>query len=201
MWIGPKPAPLNMMETWQKMNPEREYKFRDENLIKEHYPNGLRNQKHYDEHETRNGKCDIARYEILYDFGGFFVDADAICINSLDDFFIESDSFSCFENEEIRGNLIACGYMGAIKGCELMRHCVEELQKTICLTEKSTGKMSWQTVGPLFFSETIVKYSYPIDIYPSYVFIPNHYTGRSYKGEGKSYADQKWGSTFGYENI
>jgi hypothetical protein len=61
--------------------------------------------------------------------------------------------------------------------------------------------MSWQTVGPLFFTNVVIKNQYPLSVYPSFVFIPNHYTGHQYKGKGKSYADQKWGSTFGYENI
>lgn len=201
MWIGPKPAPLKLIQTWKDKNPEWQHILWTEDLIKEKYPNGFKNQKHIDEHETWNGKCDIMRYEILHEYGGFFVDADSICTNSLDEHFLNHDSFSCFENEELRGNLVACGYMGAIKGCKLMQLCVDELFNTPDLKEKTTAKLSWITVGPLFFTNVIIKYQYPISIYPCFVFIPNHYTGWKYKGDGKSYADQKWGSTFGYENI
>jgi mannosyltransferase OCH1-like enzyme len=201
MWIGPKPAPMKMIQTWIDKNPEWQHILWTNDLVKEKYPNGFKNQKHIDEHETWNGKCDIMRYEILHEYGGFFIDADAICINSLDDHFLEHDSFSCFENEELRGQLVACGYMGVIKECKLMELCTEDLYNTPDLKEKTTGLMSWQTVGPLFFTNEIIKHQYPISVYPSYVFIPNHYTGKSYTGTGKSYADQKWGSTFGYENI
>jgi len=201
MWIGPNPPPLKMIQTWIDKNPDWEHILWTEDLIREKYPNGFRNQKHIDEHETWNGKCDIMRYQILYDIGGIFLDADCICLNSLDDHFLEHDSFSCFENEELRGQLVACGYMGATKGCRLMAICTEELHRTRDLKFETTQKMSWETVGPLFFTQTIQKFNYPISIYPSFVFIPRHYTGWTYSGPGKSYADQKWGSTFGYENI
>ena len=32
-------------------------------------------------------------------------------------------------------------------------------------------------------------------IFPSYSFLPIHYTGAEYKGHGKIYAYQEWGST------
>jgi hypothetical protein len=201
MWIGPKPPPTKMIQTWIDKHPDWQHILWTEEAIKAEYPDGMINQKHIDEHETWNGKCDIMRYEILHKYGGFFVDADAICINTLDDHFLEHDSFSCFENEELRGQLIACGYMGAIKECKLMSLCVDEIKATGDLTQRGTGKMSWETVGPLFFTNVIIKHNYPISIYPCHVFIPNHYTGWKYTGTDKSYADQKWGSTFGYENI
>lgn len=201
MWIGPKPAPLSMIQTWRDKNPDWTHILWTDDLIREKYPNGFKNQKHIDEHETWNGKCDIMRYQILHDFGGIFLDADCICTNALEDHFLQHDSFSCFENEEIRQGLVSTGYMGAVKGAEIMRLCTEEIFKFKSLTLKGTGHASWITVGPLFFTKVINKYKYPITIYPSYVFIPNHYTGWTYKGSGKSYSDQKWGSTKGYENI
>jgi len=201
MWIGPKPAPMKMIQTWIDKNPDWEHILWTDDLLKEKFPNGFKNQKHIDDHETWNGKCDIMRYQILHEYGGFFVDADSICLNPIEDIFNNQDSFSVFENEQLRGNLVNCGFMGSIKGCKLMEYCTNDMTDKEDLTFNGTGKMSWQTVGPLYFTETIIKHKYPITIYPSYVFIPNHYTGLKYTGEGKSYADQKWGSTFGYENI
>jgi mannosyltransferase OCH1-like enzyme len=201
MWIGPKPAPSEMIQTWINLNPGWTHILWTESLIKQKYPSGFKNQKHIDEHETYNGKCDIMRYEILFDHGGFFIDADAICLNSLDDHFLEHDSFTCYENESVRKDLLATGYMGSVKNCELMRLCVNHLTGTQSVTKNSTGKPSWMTVGPLFFTNIVKAYNYPIKVYPSYTFIPTHHSGVRYTGKEKVYADQKWGSTFGYENI
>jgi mannosyltransferase OCH1-like enzyme len=208
IWVGPKKKPEKLMNTWKDMNPEWEHIIWDSEKISEKYPNGFKNQKHIDEIEEWAGKADIMRYEILHDYGGFYIDADSICINSLDDHFLKHDCFACFENEECRGQLVANGYLGAIKDCKLMKILIEKISNTESVSHEKTGKMAWQSVGPLFFTETIIENQYPISVYPSFVFIPEHYSGYVYQGKGKSYSRQLWGSTreFGgdpefYNNI
>jgi len=201
MWIGPLDMPKKMIDTWTEKNPEWEHILWTEEEIKRRYPNGFINQKAIDEHQSWCGKCDIMRYEILYDYGGFFPDADCVCTNSLDDHFLNHAFFSCFENEKVRPDLISVGYMGSIKGCELMKKCTEFLGEQISLDERKTGMMAWQMTGPVLITGMIHKTKYPAFIYPSYVFIPKHYTGETYTGSGKSYSDQYWGSTFGYDNL
>ena len=39
------------------------------------------NQKIYDSEPTVRGKSDIVRYEILYQFGGMYIDADSLCLH------------------------------------------------------------------------------------------------------------------------
>lgn len=195
IWIGPKKMPSKYMDTWKEKNPEWTYMRWTDELIKEHYPNGFRNQKHIDEIEEWAGKADIMRYEILYDFGGFYADADSICVESLDDFLLENDCFAGFENEKIREGLIANGYIGSTKENGLMEILIDKLSKTESVSQKTTGKMAWENVGPLFFTQTIIDENYPISVYPSYLFIPEHYSGVKYEGTGKVYARQLWGST------
>lgn len=197
-WIGDKPAPMSLIDTWKAYHPSWLHILWTEDLLKQHFPNGLVNQKQYDIMPELNGKCDIARYEILNKFGGFFVDADAECTNSLDDFFLLNDSFSCYENEIVRKNLIAAGYLGSTKDNQLMGLLIKQLNllnKEDLLIGKHTA---WRTVGPLFLTSVIHKHSYnSISVYPSYYFIPKHYTGIQYNGPAKIYAKQYWGSTPG----
>lgn len=195
IWIGPKKMPEKLMDTWKTKNPDWAYMRWTDETIKEYYPNGFKNQKQIDEIGEWAGKADIMRYEILHDFGGFYADADSICTNSLDEHFLQHDCFSVFENEQVRGNLVANGYIGAKKGCRLMKKLIEKIGKKDSVSFDKTGLMAWQTVGPLFFTETIINLQYPIAIYPSYVFIPEHYTGIKYQGNEKSYSHQLWGST------
>src|SRR3989337_1458592 len=99
LWIGLKQPPVILMDTWKRLNPEWDYIFWDEKTLGHHFNNGLQNQKQYDEMEELCGKCDIARVEILNAFGGFFIDADSVCLHPLDDYLLVNDSFSCYENE------------------------------------------------------------------------------------------------------
>jgi hypothetical protein len=195
IWIGPKKMPEKYMDTWRDKNPEWTYMRWTDETIKEHYPKGFINQKHIDSIEEWAGKADIMRYEILHDFGGFYADADSICTNSLDDHFLEHDCFAGFENEQARGNLIANGYIGATEKCKLMKFLIDGIKRKSTVSFKETGEMAWQTVGPLYFTKRIIELRYPISIYPSFVFIPEHYTGIKYTGSGKSYSHQLWGST------
>ena len=197
LWVGPKPAPMELMNTWKDSHPDWEYMFWNEETLKEHFPNGLHNQAQYDAMPEWNGKCDIARYEILQKFGGFFLDADCVCLRPLDDYLLENDSFSCYENEYIRGQLIAAGYLGCTPKNDLMWHLVNKIHNLHGESLWQGNMTAWKTVGPLFLTQTIHELKYnKIAVYPSFYFIPYHYTKlHPYTGPFKPYADQFWGST------
>jgi len=197
LWVGPKQAPVEMMNTWKESHPDWDYMFWNEETIAEHFPKGLHNQQQYDAMPEWNGKCDIARYEILQKFGGFFLDADCVCLRPLDDYLLENDSFSCYENELIRGQLIAAGYLGCVQGCELMWHLVNKVHNLYGEALHCGPLTAWKTVGPLFLTQSVHELKYnKLAIYPSFYFIPNHYTKlHPYQGPFKPYADQFWGST------
>jgi mannosyltransferase OCH1-like enzyme len=194
------------METWKRLNPEWDYFFWDEKKLNHHFRGGLQNQKQYDEMEELCGKCDIARVEILNAFGGFFIDADSVCLHPLDDYLRINDSFSCYENEFERGNLVACGYLASTQNNDLMKLLIEgisrlNVKQILDVPNRSpwdSAHRAWQLTGSGFLTTTILKNKYtPISIYPSYYFIPEHYSGLRYKGLGKSYGSQLWGSTVG----
>ena len=197
-WIGDKPAPISLINTWKDRHPDWTHIFWNEEKLAKEFPHGLVNQKQYDIMPELNGKCDIARYEILYRYGGFFIDADTVCINPIDIHLLQNDSFSCYENEFERGSLIAAGYLATTKHNELMKHLISDLGN---LTEKDLligDVTAWITVGPDFLTRTVHKYGYNnLCVYPSHYFIPKHYTGREYLGPGKVYCTQHWGSTPG----
>lgn len=197
-WIGNNPPPMSLINTWIEKHPGWTHIFWDEKRLQDEFPNGLLNQYQYDIMPELNGKCDIARYEILYRFGGFFIDADTVCINRLDDFLFRNDSFSCYENELERGNLIAAGYLASTKDNELMRNLISDLGE-LSESDLLIGNVTaWITVGPRFLTKTVHKYGYnKLSVYPSYFFIPKHYTGREYLGPAKIYCTQHWGSTPG----
>lgn len=197
MWIGHKPAPQKEMETWKKFHPDWQYMLWEEGSLNEIFPDGLSNQQQYDQMPEIPGKCDIARYEILHKFGGFFVDADSICLRPIEEKFLESDSFSCYENETVRGDLIAVGYLATTKGNSLMEKLIEKIHQLNVSKKWWESKFSaWKKVGPVLLTETVKDLNYTeLKIYPSYYFIPKHYKGAEYTGDFKPYCDHLWGST------
>lgn len=194
IWIGPKPAPTKLMDTWKDKNPDFEYirwneeEFEKRNMI-------FKCQNKINEMEEYCGKTDIMRWEILYKYGGIYIDADSFCVEPIDDELCKK-SFASWENEIKRPGLIAVGTMGFSPNHEIPKLAIEFISKNE-VSYKKTQKMAWQNTGPVLltniYKDLINKKMF--NILPSYTFLPRHFTGQYYNGHGKIYAYQEWGST------
>lgn len=191
VWIGDDTlCPKDCIHSWRLHNPDYEIvvwnneKFNKIPWINNHHMNAMMDNEIC-------GVADMMRYEILFNHGGIALDADSFCVRKLDDILLEPSDFVCWENEFCRPGLLATGAMGAIAGSSFMLHVIKEimLEKTVI------DDMAWKTVGPLRLTSVWQKYQYPLTIYPSHYFIPNHYTGYNYSGSGPVYANQLWDST------
>ena len=194
LWIGPKTAPTNHMDTWKNMNPDFEYiRWSEEELMKRDMK--IECQNRVDEMVEINGKADIIRWEILYKYGGVFLDADSICVEPIDDMLMKCKYFAGWEHEQLRNGLIATGTMGFPPKHPLVKEAIEWI-KANCVDHKKTKLMAWQSVGPGLLTRMYDTGKYKdMTIFPSYTFLPIHCTGVEYKGHGKIYAYQEWGST------
>ena len=194
LWIGPKPAPINMMNTWKEKHPDFEYIYwNEEEFVKRDFK--FKCQVKIDEIEEINGKADIMRWEILYKFGGIFLDADSICIEPFDNELLNKKCFAGWEQEEVRQGLIATGTMGFPPKHPLVKEAVHWILNNEVSQEKAM-LMAWQSVGPGLLTRMYNTGKFEdIFIFPSYTFLPIHLSGLEYKSHGKIYAFQAWGST------
>lgn len=196
IWIGPKPAPIKLMNTWRDKHPDFEYIYWNE---AEFEKRGMifECQNKINEIEEYCGKTDIMRWEILYKYGGIYVDADSFCIEKIDDELLKK-SFAGWENEVKRPGLIAVGTMGFTINHDIPKQAIEFIKNNEVSYSK-TGKMAWQNTGPVLLTaiyNSNSNNSKTFNILPSYTFLPRHYTGEEYNGHGKIYAFQEWGSTW-----
>jgi len=193
IWIGDQSKrPSSMIETWQEMNPDWEHMlWTDDNLPE------ISNKTQFDAMKELAGKADILRYELLHDIGGFFIDADSECVKPLDDFFLDNDSFCCWENEWIRAGLMSNGYLASTKNNLLMQKLINRIELIPPeVLESAPDLTAWKVTGPAFLTDTVQNSAYnKIRIYPSFYFIPRHYSGLEYEGNESVYAKQYWGST------
>jgi len=189
IWLGDQSKrPSKFIETWIEKNPSWQHKlWTDDNLPQ------LKCKKQFDECPSLPGKADILRYQILHDEGGFFIDADSECVNSLDDFFTNNKVFCCWENEQVRTGLMANGYLACEKNCQLMNVIMDQIIQFPNMNYHPLE--TWAITGPMLLTNTVYRTEYPITVYPSWYFIPRHYSGIEYSGEGKIYAKQYWGTT------
>ena len=219
-WDGPKRRPTELMEEWANAYTKAGWRYMlwDTEKLSERLPGkALANRYQYDQMPQWSGKCNIARYEILYHFGGVYIDADSKFLRLLDDDLLNLELICCYENEFIRPGLASNAYLGCRQHSPVMAELIKEIgtlrgaslhpdagKKTTNLVE------SWKTTGPALLTKTIQKLNtINIKPLPSYYFIPNHYASwhpkARYKGPFRPYCDSLWGSTpgsnYSYQDI
>jgi mannosyltransferase OCH1-like enzyme len=198
IWIGPKPAPLRWMNTWPEMHPEWEYTVFNNELLNS---TKFHNQHLIDEyltmphHDGYAGAADLIRYELLYKYGGFMPGADASCLNNTDELWVEERDvcYTVYESEILRPSYVSPIY-AANPGNEFLEILINDLHN---LTPADLHKKKvFMTTGNGYLPDMIKKHNPKIKIFPSYYFIPCHYsTSHRYQGNDKVYAEQYWGST------
>ena len=119
IWIGPNTPPWKFINTWKdtymKKYPHWKYKlWRDIDIAKIK----MMNKKYYIQERNYAGKADIARYEILFQEGGVYIDADCVWLeNKSLDFLIDKTTNGFFVAREPRPNnhLLANSVIGSIR--------------------------------------------------------------------------------------
>ena len=197
LWIGDQSKrPALLMETWKKMHPDWEYIAWDEAELEKRGV-VLECQQQIKDIPEINGKADIIRWNILYQYGGVFEDADSICLDSLDpDIFLTKNGFSCYENEDTRKGLVCCGSMGFPPKHPLLRDILDSISK-LDLRPEVCNLKAWVTCACVLETNLLNTGNYPdFTVFPSHMFIPHHFSGPRYQGHKRVYAYQAWGSTY-----
>jgi mannosyltransferase OCH1-like enzyme len=181
VWIGPHPAPKKWMKTFQedylKENPDWDYILWDETKIK---TLKMVNQELYDQETDLPGKVDILRYEILYQFGGVYIDADCRWINhkSLNELLPKVSKkglFSCREDHRLIGNSV----IGSVPGNPIIAFVMNTISDHYHELRITNQWESWIATGPVIFTECIKQLG--TTIFPSHLFYPLswHYDQRA----------------------
>jgi mannosyltransferase OCH1-like enzyme len=173
IWIGPKKRPDIWMDTFRKFCQEFDYEYVlwDDKKVSEME---MENKYFYNLEQTYNGKSDILRYEILYQYGGTYVDADSVLLKA-EKF---HELLSSFDKDagfgfEIDGKLACGGVSLAKKHSEFMKKCIEEIPT------RNMNLLAWQSIGPQLITDLSIKYQniIPMTFYKSTIFYPRRWHG------------------------
>lgn len=184
IWIGDKKRPKEM-ELWKEMNPSFEYRLWTEKEIDEL---GLENRRQYDEYYAKGeyaGCSNIARAQILRDFGGVYIDADMQCTNTIENApFMAWDFMTIFAVDlDTRLNNAP---LGCIPG---HKYLVEYVKRQGELKKLSP---SYLHSGPALLTKIVKSND---KILPAYSFAPVFHTGYKNSIVGLNYANHEWIST------
>lgn len=192
IWIGPKKMPEEWMDTWKIKNPLSQVCFWNERNIKYAFGD-LINQKLFNDYYSKgefHGAADVARVEILERIGGVYVDADSICLESIEnEEFMKGDFFAAYEHENHPGR-IANGVIGSTAGHPILKEYIKRIG------EAKKIRPIWDTIGGTMFTKVIEDYGKEkVTLLPACSFWPTNHNGQKSPIVGKVYAEQMWGTT------
>jgi len=192
VWVGDeKKRPDNCINTWREMNPAWTVKVWGNKELEEH---PWRNKARMQTMAQRQwcGVADMMRYEILFDEGGFCVDADSFCKRPLEAWLFWKNLYASWENETVRPGVIACGYIASAPGHPVIGEVIKQIRED----DDVEDKPAWYGTGPRRLTNVWNEMN-PEDgaIWPSHYFIPDHFDGFTYEGDGPVFATQEWGTT------
>ena len=129
IWLGSEfpDRYATLANTWKNHHPDWEYKLWTE---KELETFDMHNRDLFDQASNYAEKANILRYEILYQFGGLYVDTDFKCLKPFD-ILNESFEFYCGVETIRRQVNISNALIGAIPKHPIMEYCVKKIKKNI----------------------------------------------------------------------
>jgi len=179
IWIGENKRPDIWMDTIKKFCNDfgYEYKLWDDNNVN---TLNLINKEYYDKEpslylgsKNYQLKSDILRYEILYQYGGIYIDADTVITNGEKLNTIIND----FSNDvgfgwEKDNTLIANSVIFSVKNSKFMKECIDGMK------DRDLSEEPYKSVGPQYITKIYNTKKYDdIKLYPSKLFYPIHWDG------------------------
>ncbi len=207
IWVGNDDLmPRDCIRSWEERHADWEIRLWGNKELEE---NQWINTEHIDQLRTLKkwaAVADLMRYEILYEHGGVYVDADSFCLRPLDDWLLESEAFACWVRFLARDRLVNNAFLGSIPKNDFLRFVIEEAYFKPSITGRWSWRRmrrvrmgSWRSVGPHHLTACAQRFQghgyQNLTILPSHMFSPNHFRGGSYTGKGVVYADHLWAST------
>ena len=192
VWLGKDSVPLEYeryWERWQLLHPDWEFREWRDDSIKE-----LSLHSTIEKIEINAVKADIARYEILYKYGGIYLDCDMDCYQPIDSLICEDDDFIVCNQINDFKCLCSIGFFASSSCHPILERAVKELAETdLSLMNNSSPA---EITGPYFFRRVInnkkVKNLDPSAFYPYF-----HLKSEWYKRDMSTiYGVHSWGGSW-----
>jgi len=145
IWLGsPLPDRFKVyQQSWITHHPDWEYKLWTDANVKDLI---LDNQDLYEASTNYGEKSDILRYELLYRYGGVYVDIDYECLKPLDILHYSYDLYTGIQPMDTGLVQLGLGLIGAIPGHPMLKKCIVDLRE-------STEREIVARTGPIYFTK------------------------------------------------
>ncbi len=162
MWLGNEKNKSIGMESFKQFNPDWLFYFwNDETikkLIKLHFPSY---EIKFNNIDKIISKCDIARFMVLYIYGGIYIDVDFYCVRPLDEL-LQFDIllFREISEHEYRGGQLLNGFVGMTLGRQDCLSFIDIMFDNLESKNKNDINYVMDTTGPRALYEFFKDYDY-----------------------------------------
>lgn len=166
IWFnGSPPEPfIYFSQHLRELHPNWEYKLWTLDNMPE-----LANQEAFNWFEKPMFKSDILRYEVLYSFGGVYVDFDFLCLKNIEPL-LQKDYLVVYDADNFHINNCLLGFT---PNNQRLKFCIDAIPCMLKRAKKSNGPSFYiglNTVGPRMLQRKLVQHD------PSIVFLDRKLT-------------------------
>lgn len=140
IWLGPFDPPLKWMNSWKRFCKRYNWRY----FLwteKELEVFGLTNRKEFEEAKSYQEKADIARYEIIYRYGGLYIDCDMIWLgHDLDKYipfktshFIGVQEYPSSSISTIGSPYLSNGFFASSPNHKILLRCIQIIPERVKL--------------------------------------------------------------------
>lgn len=200
IWIGdelPSAEAVENINTWKQHHPDWIFRlWTTDNLPK------IENQRLYDSNSNTGHRTDILRYEILYQFGGVYADADMICHRNIEPLLGHLGGFVAAHGQHGAKTdwWPEIAFMGAVPYHPLLKRVLDNLQSHYNACEHESTAIK---TGPGYFGTCLSHWRTEswrmIDedfaIFPPHYFMPYSFADKMQGRRGfypNAYAEHLW---------
>jgi inositol phosphorylceramide mannosyltransferase catalytic subunit len=188
IWLGDSPIPkdfINFGRTWCRKHPTWGIKlWTDNNMIT------LQNQKSYDTALHPVEKCDIAKLEILYNFGGIYIDCDLECLKNIEPLLKNIEFFLAEETPD----MLSTAIMGCVPKSPIIKLLIDTVPQALKIKKLTT--MNYR-LGSTYVTEKLINRN-DVKIFDSELFYPYLYSDKNIKDKNfpNAYAVHHWAGSW-----
>jgi mannosyltransferase OCH1-like enzyme len=180
IWLGPDPLPpefARYRETWKLHHPDWEHRLWTEESL----PGELRRPEARDRLRHPAERSDILRLELLWRYGGVYLDVDLECRRSIEPLLGGLDFFCAY----LKAGQVNNAIMGAVADHEILDRALDEVRP------REFYGFDKAAAGPVFVNELLAGYP-DVALFEPELFYPNtpqqretayavHHQARSWK--------------------
>jgi hypothetical protein len=152
VWLGcPFPPKLQeLINIWKENHPSYEFKLWNEEALEKF---GLENYDLYSRVPNPSAKSDVVRCEILYRYGGIYMDSDFLNIKPLDDLLYLNYFTAYGQAPIIIPHSLVSGFVGTCPNNGMVRNVIDKM-KEVKNIPLSIGDI--MDIGPVLNGKTII---------------------------------------------